>query len=178
MGNFVFSEVQEFTQEVVENNFFLVLVNPINIPPHLFLAVDEKVFSISVNGKKVGVPFEALLKKIKTNNTPALFIQINPISFSEKEVREIFENSNIVSAENSCLSPIKAYFSLYFPEAGKSQTVFELIDFLKRENMAGAVFHMNMDTFISGNIVSLKTYSLDIVREKILELQGLAQTAN
>lgn len=157
------------------NDIYLVLLNATNIPPHILLSINGKLFTLTVKGPTVDGELTNLLRLIRKQNTPTLFVKLKvPLLFTmddlNAEIRKYTLGYNRVDVGiATCLSPIKDFcFSVYKTQVQKINFVFDLIPQLDKQAIVSDYYHLNLqDYLMPNNSFMLSKYSMNDIYEHI-----------
>ncbi len=144
------------------------------IPPHLVVAVNGKVFTLTIKGAMVDSELSALLKLIRKDRIATIFIRLAvPTVFTmddlEKEIRKYtlaYPRVDIGIA--TCLAPVRDFCSLVY-HTGKQDVnfIYELLPRLEQNNAISSSFHLNLEDHLSADSFALKKYSMNDIHEGI-----------
>lgn len=162
------------TDAVLLNDVFLVVLYATRIPPHLSLAVNGKLFSLSVAGATVDGELNALLKLIRRNQIATLFIKLEvPALFTLADLsREIKKYTlaypRVDIGIATCLSPIKDFCSeIYDTDIKKVNFVYELLPKLYEQKVISCCYQLNLKSYTFENSFAMNKYSMNDIFEGI-----------
>ena len=166
--------VNNFKKEYLKEGVYLILLNALNVPPHLLLVVSGKVFSITTLGPSLDEEVEKYLRLIEKRKLPTLFVKLAlPDIFTKEDllekVRSITSSYPRVDIGlATCLNPIKDFCSdIYAVDKKQINLVFDLLDELQLQKSIEGYFHMNLDHEIHQGEISMDKYSVFEVNEAI-----------
>lgn len=166
--------------EQLTNGLWLALIGVNEIPPHIALVSDGKYYSLSAHKVDCGTPLERFTNTIGRKHIPTLFIKLTNIIARNEAIsvnlslNTIYRNLKPLSnTENTCLSPIKAFFTEYYSaEFANANYVFELLALAERKGiLKEPVSLFYKDTH--SNIVTLPKYTMAEIKNKIRSLSSL-----
>ena len=156
---------------------FIILLGATTIPPHLLLAVNGLLYSITEDGMQVGSPLEKLVKFIERKKIPVLFVEwLLPENYQAEKIQaEIKKNisysKKVVPGKTSCLSPIRETVAfVYGDEMLKANFIFELLPMMEKEDAIGKTFSMNME--ITNGEFELLRYNSDDLKNAMVSFQN------
>ncbi|MEO5643207.1 MAG: hypothetical protein ABIQ40_15135 [Bacteroidia bacterium] len=163
MKNFVLNTILPGGDKDFQEGIYIILFNATSTPPHLLLAVDGKIYSITDSGRQMGSPLEKLLLFIKRKNIPSIFVEwkTSNVESIEKITKEQFSRyERVVEGKISCLFPIRDVVAAVLGnEMRQANFIFELLPLMEKVNATGDIFELNMaDTITKGNF-KLLTYT-------------------
>jgi hypothetical protein len=166
--------VQEFKKQYLQEGVYLILLNALEVPPHLLLVVSGKVFSISTLGPLLNEDVSKYLRLIEKRKLPTLFVKLSlPFIFTPKDLLEKVESitssyPRVDVGVATCLNPIKDFCSdIYNVDKTQINLVFDLLDELQIKKSIEGYFHLHLkDEVVSGEI-SMEKYSVFEVNEAI-----------
>ncbi len=163
MSEYTFESIRPADLESLGRDVYLWIWYADKIPPHLGISVNGFYFSLKYNGKDLGMEVENPIKVILKRNIATLFIKINH-DLDEASALEIFESfENASSLGSTCLDPIQETLSKQ-----DLKTVFELLEAMKKDQMMGAVFGLNLPDHYLG----LPFYGVNEIRSRLKILEN------
>jgi hypothetical protein len=166
VAGFALKNIIEGSEQDFSRGAYIILFEATKIPPHLLLAVDRKIYSITDSGKQTGSPLEKLLGFVRRKNIATLFVEIkkspnDEAGNIEKIVKDHFLNyDRVIEGKVSCLFPIRDVMAEIFgDEMQKAEFIFELLPLLEKENALGKIYSLNME--IADGEFELLTYTRD-----------------
>lgn len=164
MQHFRLSNILPGAKETLMRGTYIVLLDPLHLPPHLLVCHEGKLFSLSVSGRQLGSPLEKLLAWSERKKVPSLFIEWKlPAGSSAKSFPDLAQNSfsrypRVEAGKVSCLFPIREMAAALHGEKMKSaRFIFELLPLLKDKNAIGASYSFQLET--TNNEFELLSYS-------------------
>lgn len=174
MLKYKFQDVGLFKKEFLTEGVHLILLNALNVPPHLLLVVSGKVFSISTLGPALDEGVEKYLRLIDKRRIPTLFVKLSlPEIFTQEDlldrVRSITSSYPRVDVGfATCLNPIKDFCSdIYAVDKKQINLVFDLLDVLQVQKSIEGYYHLNLDEELNGGEILVDKYSVFEVNEAI-----------
>ncbi|MEO6883163.1 MAG: hypothetical protein ABI199_03960 [Bacteroidia bacterium] len=168
------TEVFPATENFFLNDVFLVIINATKIPPHLALALNGKLFSLSVKGISMDGEIGSFIKLIHQKRIETLFVKLTvPTLFTMEQLREEIKKCLLVhpkvDVENAtCLTPIKDFCgSIYQLETKKINFVFDLLPELEKQKKIQNTYHFNLEKHLVNNTFTLKKYTMHDIYESI-----------
>ncbi|MFT6747602.1 MAG: hypothetical protein ACJAZ2_001958 [Glaciecola sp.] len=166
--------VSRFKKEYLKEGVYLLLLNALNVPPHLLLVVSGKVFSITTLGPLLDEDVDKYLRLIDKQKLPTLFVKLSlPTIFTATDlldkVRSITNSYPRVDVGMAtCLNPIKDFCSdIYSVNKKQINLVFDLLDELKLQEAIEGYYQVNLDQEIDQGEMSMEKYSVFEVNEAI-----------
>lgn len=176
MQHFRLSNILPGTKETLMRGTFIVLLDPLHLPPHLLVSHEGKLFSLSVSGRQLGSPLEKLLAWAERKKIPALFIEWElPAGSSAESFSKLAQNSfsrypRVEAGKVSCLFPIREMAAaLHDDKMKNARFIFELLPLLKNENAMGTSYSFQLET--TNNEFELLSYSEEELAEAILHAE-------
>jgi len=166
--------VQEFKKQYLGEGVYLILLNALDVPPHLLLVVSGKVFSISTLGPSLNEDAGKYLRLIEKRNLPTLFVKLSlPLIFTPKDLLDKVQSitssyPRVDVGVATCLNPIKDFCSdIYNVDKTQINLVFDLLDELQLQKSIEGYFHLNLSNEIVSGEISMEKYSVFEVNEAI-----------
>ena len=126
--------------------------NPLEVPPHMGISVDNAYFSLKWNGKDEALNCSEMIQRIQRKNIPVLAVQLEA-NFSKDDCIKVFNYyDRTVPNSITCLAPIKDLLQLSSPTK-----LSELLDLLTENQQVKSVIGFN----IPSNSIELPEYSLE-----------------
>ncbi len=180
MKNFTLENIRSAENQDLSKGVFVILFNATNIPPHLLISIEGKIYSITDSGRQLGSSLEKLVLFIKRKNVPTVFVEWMQleswkVATLESLIRDSFlKYDRVVEGKISCLFPIRAIAAAVLgAEMMKANFIFELFPLMEKKNALGKVFELNMGTAIVNSNFNLLTYSDSELRKSILEAKKI-----
>ncbi|HVA98525.1 MAG TPA: hypothetical protein VNG53_06490 [Bacteroidia bacterium] len=156
------------------DDVFLVIIHATKIPPHLAVAINGKLFSLSVKGISMDGDLSNFIKLIHQKKIETLFIRLSvPEIFTINQLREEIKKCLLVypkvDGENAtCLTPIKDFCaSIYQVPTEKINFVFDLLPELRKKNNVLNAYHFNLENQLINNTFILKKYTMHDIYQSI-----------
>lgn len=153
---------------------YLLLLNVARVPPHLAIAVDGKLFTLSVKGPTVESDLASLLRTIRHRSIESIFIRLKiPPHFSIEEVRsEIKKNvlayPRVDIGLATCLAPIKDFCSsIYSIDVQKVSFIYELLPKLEAIDVLGGCYQINLEKHLQEGNYVFSSYTMDDINAEI-----------
>ncbi len=154
------------SKELFANGFFLLILKPERIPPHLALIADNHLYELHIKGKNIALP--VCYETFFAAHHSYLAIQLNTLP-DKKRLQQVFARYSCVNRRISCLAPIKDYFSVDIPAVKKVNFVFELIPVLQQHNIISNVYHHQVK--LQNQAFTLTEYSQEEIIKQIEKLK-------
>lgn len=174
MANFSLKNISSATVTGFSHGAWIILFNATCIPPHLLLAVNGKIYSITDSGRQMGSSLEKLIGFIQRKKVPSIFVEwkkFRSLEFDKLEslVQEKFSNyERVKEGKVSCLFPIRDVVTeVLGNEFRKADFIFELLPMMEKENALGEISEMNMGNRIVNGQFQLLTYSQDELKQSL-----------
>lgn len=164
--NIIIENIQEIKKTDFQKGIFLCLFGVDMIPPHLGIIADDKYYSTSAKGNRVGESVSAIWRRVKQGKISTLFIKLN-VEIDKELLIEAFNNYPKLKSSQTCLLPIKDYLQKNNINAERAKFVFELIPILQDLNLVEESFSLNVE---SGSF-ELPIYSKEDIANRIVKLQ-------
>lgn len=167
---FHLKSTDSFAPEYLHKGVVLVLLHAKRIPPHVGLIIDKTYQSLTIKGRELNVPVDALLRTISQKEKEVVFIKIKKHpTFSDNYLKEYF-TANILQYKKveeggaTCLHPIRSFFEeAYLINTDGVNYVFDLIHELQKNGKIEGVCFNN----IPEKFVELPVYTKDDIYEGI-----------
>ncbi len=173
------TQLLPLNEQFLKQDVYLVLLHANRIPPHLIVLVGGKVFTLTVKGATVDSELSPLLRLIRKNSIETVFVQLNvPALFTVDQLREeirrfILAYPRVEVGIATCLDPIKQFCgTVYDPETGKVNFVYELLPKLEQLKVVGDCFHLNMEPWLKSGAYEISPYSMNDIFEGIRKAEG------
>jgi len=170
------SNIQLLPENIQNKGIYIVVLNANRIPPHLSLIINSKVFSLSVNGPKVNMDVDNLLKLIRSKSIETLFFQLNVpevytvLQLVEKMRELTLAYPGLDAGGTTCLNPIREFcHSVYKTDIAGVNFIFDLLP--KLGNVVIARFHLKMESCLSEGVFYLEKYTMEDIDNMIRRLQ-------
>jgi hypothetical protein len=174
MSRYYISNIQPAGEEQLYKGTYILLSGILNIPPHLSLLVDGKVFSLEIRGPRLALPFSVQLKQIRSKKTGCLFVRLNTDllihgqAVYSRAVHHTLAFSRLEPGITTCLSPIRNFCAdLLNINTEKVHFIYDLLDELEKQQKIAGYFHLNMEPFLLNGSFGLSRYSLADIYESI-----------
>ena len=168
------SRLQLADEVLLGQGVYLVLLHAINVPPHLALLVNGKVFSLEVKGPTISMEMTSLLRLIHRKKVKSIFIKLSmPEIFTmedlQQEVKKYFLSyPRIDNGIVTCLAPIKDFCTyVYQEDLQQVNFIFELLPKLEEQQVIDASFQLYLDEYLQEETFQLQRYSMEDVNESI-----------
>ncbi len=160
------SAVRLFSETIAEKGFFLLLHDPVAVPPHLALLAYGHYYSLSVKGLKKGSRFTTLYRHILQKQSPLLAIELDEAGYKTTALNLMLEKcfgryENLNHEGLTCLAPIRDTLSeLYASNYNDCGFVFELYPKLAQQKRIKSVYHLHLDSQLDmDKRFTLRTYT-------------------
>jgi hypothetical protein len=160
---FSLTEVFAGAKEQVQHGTWIVLLNPQELPPHLLVCHNSRLYSLSVSGRQLGSPLEKLMSWCERKNVPSLFIEWktgmrDTIYFEELLNASFSRYARVEAGKNSCLFPVRDLAAkVHGEQMSQARFIFELLPLLQQKNSLGKSLAIGME--ISDTRFELLSYS-------------------
>ncbi len=114
-------------------------------PPHVGLLLGNKYYSCTVNGLKLGFPFNQLCQILSRKKQKVVIFETS-LYLDEKIVESVFVEFQNLGNEHSCYKPIKTCFELVKNKSLNTEFVYELLALLSVENNIIDTYHFGFDS--------------------------------
>jgi len=179
--SFSFNSTSFQSKEQLNKGLWLILIG-VNDIPHIALLHEGDYYSLSTRKVDCGSSLERLLNVLERKNVPTLFIQIeedNIIARNEATsvllLKTYKDLKPLGITKNTCLSPIKEFFTKYYSEDfAHVNYVFELLALAEKKNLLKECITVN----ILSNKITLPKYTMAQIRDTITKLSTPVTTIN
>lgn len=159
----------------LSNGLYLVIHNPAQVPPHIFLVYNKKYYSLTYNKIFIANDFLKRLNLFDSKNTPLLIIELDCSFFYEIEniiANEFKKCSFAGQNDTTCLTPIKeVFFKVFKISFNNIQFIYEMIPLLKSNQLIKSIKHKNLNDEINNGTFILNDYNLNDIKNKIRNYQ-------
>lgn len=159
-------------------DIYLIVINAAQIPPHLAVSINGKLFTLTVKGAMVDGELAPLLQLIKKKSIETIFIKLAiPQLFTMDQLREEIKKHTLAYPRvdvsiATCLNPIKDFCSsVYETETKNINFLFDLLPQLYQQNIINSCYQMNLDKYLSNNAFYLNKYTMSDIYEGIRNAQ-------
>lgn len=176
--SFSLSGFSSGSKDFPHKGLWLALIGTNEIPPHAALINEGKYYSLSVNKVDTGSPAEKLLNVLTHKNIPALFIRIETKDTGANvtmQLHSIFKEFHpLANTENTCLSPITDFFTIFYSlEFSSIHFVFDLLALAYKKKLIKEC--VAFPQYSNSNIITLPKYTMHQIRNKIHALSSLTK---
>jgi len=156
------------SEEQLSSGLWLVLAGINETPPHIAIVNEGKYYSLSTRKIDNGSPLERFMNTINRKSIPTVFVHIESTSNYEPLLQSIYTDIQLLgNNEDTCLSPIKDFFTIYFsPEFSKVNYIFELLALAERKSLIKECITLFPENTSSNNI-TLPKYTMAQIRNRI-----------
>lgn len=161
-------------QETLMEGAYLILLHARQSPPHIYLSIAGKLFSIGVNGPSVDARLSSMLRYIHARKIETLFLEmILPPIVSVPElidrIRTIVLNYNRVEAGvATCLTPVRDFcHEIYGTGTRKINLIFDLLPKLREKGGLGSVSQLYLDDALRQGDFEMNRYKVSDIYESI-----------
>ncbi|MCB0396311.1 MAG: hypothetical protein KDD36_06645 [Flavobacteriales bacterium] len=180
INSFILNNVLPVSEEVLNNNIYLMLLHARQAPPHIYLSISGKIFSLGVKGAIIDGHMSQMIRFIKSRRIESLFIQLNmpplftPADLSDR-IREItLAYPKVDAGIATCLTPVRDFCDeVYGTGIQNIHLIFDLLPELQRRGAVGGVYHYFLDDDIRNGSFSMKRYVVADIYESIHKANGL-----
>ena len=164
-------------ENLFKGSIFLVITNPLFIPPHVGIAVDENYTSLTLKGRDEFVSIKTLLRNAAIKQKPVVGLRINnetglSLSQLEKMVSESFSQYDKVNPDGpTCLIPVLDFFGKAFGVKNMNiQYLFQLVPFLINKGWVEGVYATNISDAFPDSKYYLKVYDAEQLKYAFFNL--------
>lgn len=161
-------------ETILKNDIFLILIYATRIPPHLFVSINGKTFTLSVKGVTMDGELSSLLQLIRRKNIETVFIKLDlPPLFTLEHLKTQIRNCmqaypRADAGIATCLSPINDFcHTIYKTEKKNVNLIFDLLTNLQNKNAMHECYYLNLEKHLIENSFSLNIYTVNDVYEAI-----------
>lgn len=176
-SKYAIEEIQQLTKSKFNEGVYIVLLNVLEVPPHLLVMVSGKVFSIGVKGVELDKSADLYWQYIHKNKVPCVFVELAlpemfTIATLQEKIRVVTAGFPKVNSDTvTCLLPIKTFCSeVYATDAHQVHIIFDLLEALKKQNSIAAYYHLNLIDEIKDGVFEMHKYTLFEVKEAIYKV--------
>lgn len=170
---------------LLKRDIYLVLMHANRVPPHIFVCVNGKLFSLSVKGHLLNEDLDIYLRTIRKYKIETLFVKLfSPGILTMEQLLETITRITLSyprvepglilpdGTRITCLTPVKDFCnSIYKTETKGVKFIFDLLPELEKQGVIGNSYHLNMErSLMADNDFALKTYTMFEVNENIYAL--------
>lgn len=161
-------------EEALLSDVYLVLLNVTRVPPHLAIAVNGKLFTLSIKGPTVEGDLRSLLRIIRQRSIESIFIRLAvPQVFTTEQLGEEIRKYMLAYPRvdvglATCLAPIKDFCgSVYHTETKNINFIYELLPKLEELNVIDTCYHLNLERYLKKDDFFMRKYTMDDINEEI-----------
>ena len=158
-------------EDELYKGLYIVIIHLSRIPPHLFLAYNGELFSITISGPKPNEPLVVLIRASSQKAFPILFCKIKENNTSSEIILKSLElavekHQQVKVGGASCLAPLKSFFEeVYSLNIKNVNFIFDLIPLLESEKLIEAYHSIGFkDTSITINGYTQAEIDQEILR--------------
>jgi hypothetical protein len=153
-----------------QKGFYLWILKVDKVPPHLILSYQGKYYNLSVYGRFMSQPLEALLKTIIQKKIQTLILSLKDFDDLEEKIKDSYHKFEKVEAPYiTCLSPIKELFEKY-KYSGAISTIHDLLPLLEKNDVITSSYGINIKLNENDKSFELPFYTINDVYQCIDEL--------
>lgn len=178
ISSFKISNIHSASDSLLEKDVYLIVIHAAQIPPHLAVAVNGKLFTLTVKGATIDGELSPLLRLIRKKSIETIFIKLAvPSLFTLDQLREEIRKHTLAYPRvdvniGTCLNPIKDFCStIYETEIKNVNFLFDLLPQLYGQNIISSCYHLNLDRYLLGNSFYMNKYSMNDIYESIRKSQ-------
>lgn len=171
---YTLSITDNFNQDILFKNTWLVILHASRTPPHIGILIDGNYNSLTIKGHELNISNQIILKTIQQKKIETLFIQLkkHPVFSSDyqKEICQYYiqQFTQVKVNEASCLSPVKLFLQEFYAiQENEKELLFELVERLKQNQYISLTLGLNIKNKIEGNEFSLPMYTNEQLQEVI-----------
>jgi hypothetical protein len=177
MDNYLLEQVGELDGERLSGKTWLVVHKLHRTPYHLGLIHQDKYYALSVKGSEIKTLAEIITQlSDKTYNNLLIEIRL-PANPGDTELERVFHAGQLDHRQfRSCLFPIREAIAKATANDQylQANNLFELLDLLKKDNLAGEKMATRMAPQMESKIVLMR-YDQETIRKHIKRLQEINQ---
>lgn len=165
-------------EALLAQDVYLIVINAAQIPPHLAISVNGKLFTLTVKGATVDGELSALLRLIQKKSLETIFIKLTvPHLFTIDQLQEEIKKYTLAYPRvevsiATCLNPIKDFCStVYETETKNVNFLFDLLPKLYEQNIISSCYHLNLDRYLTNDSFYLNKYNMNDIYEGIRSSQ-------
>ncbi len=157
-------------EDALYKGLYIVIIHLFRIPPHLFLAFNGKLFSITISGPKPNEPIEGIIRASSQKFFPILFCKIKENNIAEEYILKSLEKAvekhqKVSLAGATCLSPLKSFFEeVYSLNMKNVNFIFDFIPLLESEKLIEAYYSIGF----SDTSLTINSYGQNEIDQEIL----------
>lgn len=153
----VIEQIEPFNAEKFQlDRVYLWVWNPLDIPPHTGISVENAYFSLKWNGKDEDVSCDEMIQRITRKNIPVLALQLMT-NFSLEDCRNVFNQyDRTIPNSSTCINPIKVILQYH-----SVTKLSELLEVLRSNKQIRSITGFNLTT----TSIELPDYSLEDIHE-------------
>jgi hypothetical protein len=181
VNSYTLHDIQQAKEALLMQDVYLILLYANRIPPHLAVAVNGKLFTLTTKGATVDGELSSMLRLIKKNNIETIFVKLNvPALFTMEQLQEEIKKYTLAYPRvdvgiATCLDPIRDFCGkVYDAETIKVSFIFELLPKLEQKHAVGECFYMNMENYLQQDSFVLRTYTMNDIFEGIRHSQVMS----
>ena len=156
---------------------YIIVLQVVNVPPHLLIAVNGRSWSISVSGQLPAEPLEKLFSYIHRKQVPTIFTELllpegmNADSFCESLDAAVAKYPEVHANTISCLAPIRdAAATVFGDPVNSAQFIFELIPAIQKANGIGEHSGFYLDGLLDAeHHLAMRLYTAEDVAQATME---------
>lgn len=175
MDNYMLEQVNALTNDRIEQKTWLVVHKLHRTPYHIGLIHKDFYYSLTVSGVEIKPKQEMLASLLdKTYNNLLVELKTGQ-AISEERTREIFSATPLNHQQFfSCLFPVREFMteSTANNHYVQANNLFDLLDLLKKDNLAGEKMATRMTPPMESKIVLMR-YDQETIRKHIKRLEEL-----
>lgn len=173
-NQYIIPNIVPASEVALMSDVYLVVLYATRIPPHLAVAVNGKLFTLTIKGATVDGELSALLKLIRRRNIDTIFIKLSvPPVFTLHQLHNEIRKYTLAYPRvdvgiATCLSPIKDFCAgVYEAQMQHVNYLFDLLPKLYERNVISSCSHLNLDRFLIADSFYLSKYNMNDIYEGI-----------
>ena len=173
--DFIFID-EHFNTKHLSGKVFLVISNPIKLPPHIGILINEMYFSLTVNGFQKNKTVFSLLRKSSSLKLPIICLELKSSNHEKTDLinkaEVIFEKYERVKADGpSCLKPVLEFLeNVYSFGVENVKYIYELIPILQKKSMIKSVSATEIIEYFPDNKYYFLKYTDLELRNELVRL--------
>lgn len=174
INHYQISNIIPVNESALINDIYLIALYAAQIPPHLALSINGKLFTLTVKGPVINGEITSLIKVIKKKNIETIFIQLSlPELFTIEQLQEEIKKYTLAYPRvdiniATCLSPIKDFCSfVYETETENVNFLYDLLPKLFEQKVITTCWQLNLNNYLNNNSFVLNKYSMHDIYEGI-----------
>src|SRR5438128_1440619 len=85
MSEYLIPSIHAAAEESLGRGTYILIMHAHQVPPHLSLVIDGKVYALGIKGPRLAMPLELQLKLIKAKKVETIFVKLKQAMLVEGE---------------------------------------------------------------------------------------------